>query len=324
MPDDGSISLVLGAQTVGNPLQDTVFDGAVRYVGVSLGTGVNAQELLLCILVASVSSAVHATNVSGGAVNATTASVAGTLTLGADADTCPDGSNAGSLRWDAVANTLELCDGSDWRTVSTMLQEAVLRSNSRAQGRRLAASPLHQGGTSLDVYCDMSGTIGRPHLLYITGSTSAHVQDNSRVGAYPCPPSSGMCKLSIDEISRFIGEPGIQIFEVGPDSSGYLSFFQRAASDTQLWPANLETINRPTLVASLAWSWIVTSYQSYSAALNNTGGDVGDYASANHYDPTPYANQRLFFRGGVTGMRANAAWGSSGYSDNQPGSLWVY
>jgi hypothetical protein len=146
MPDDGSISLVLGAQTVGNPLQDTVFDGAVRYVGVSLGTGVNAQELLLCILVASVSSAVHATNVSGGAVNATTASVAGTLTLGADADTCPDGSNAGSLRWDAVANTLELCDGSDWRTVSTNAPGSCAEIKQQSPGATSGSFTVAPGG----------------------------------------------------------------------------------------------------------------------------------------------------------------------------------
>ncbi len=324
-PQDGYISLVLGEQTASNPLQDSVFNGATRYVGVTLGSGVNAQELLPRTLIASVPSAVHATNVSGGAVSASTASVAGALTLGTDTDTCPDGAKAGSLRWDSAANALELCDGSDWRTVSTNAPGSCAAIKQQTPGATSGSFTVAPGGgTALEVYCDMSGTIGRTHLMHITGSTSAHVQDNSRVGAYPCTPSSGMCKLSTDEISRFIGEPGIQIFEVDPDSSGYLSFFQRAASDTQVWPTNLEGSNRSALVASPAWSWILTSYQSYSAAANNTGGDVGDYASANHYYPTPYANQQLFFRGGGTGMRANTNWGPTGYSDGLPGSLWVY
>jgi hypothetical protein len=179
------------------------------------------------------------------------------------------------------------------------------------------------GGTALEVYCDMGGSIGRTLLMRIEGTTSLHVSTNARVGAYPCTPSSTTCRLSTDEISRFIAEPGIQVFEVDPDPSNRISWFQRAATDSQLWPTNLEATNRANLAGSAAWSWILTQYQSYTAALNGTGGDTGDYNSANHYYPTAYSSEQIFFRGNSTGLRASTGWDSNGV-DSVAGALWVY
>lgn len=103
---DGYVSLILGADPDDNPLHDTVFDGSPRYLGLSLGaTALGPRQLL-----ATVPSAVHATNLSGGSV-----AVTGLLTLGDPAgSTCAVN---GALRFNTASSSLQICDGAAWHTL---------------------------------------------------------------------------------------------------------------------------------------------------------------------------------------------------------------
>lgn len=108
--EDGYFVALLGADTDDNPLDDGVFDGSPRYVGVAVtGSGELGPRQLL----ASVPSAVHSVNLSGGAVDATSASISGTLRLGTGSATCEGGALEGTIRYTSAAG-FEGCTATGW------------------------------------------------------------------------------------------------------------------------------------------------------------------------------------------------------------------
>jgi hypothetical protein len=97
-PDGGYYTVTLGQQTVANPLQDSVFDGSPRYVGLTVGGNPLGPRQLL----STVPDAVHARSVSGGEVRISDTAAA----CGA--------SNRGALKYDG---SLWLCGPLDWTRV---------------------------------------------------------------------------------------------------------------------------------------------------------------------------------------------------------------
>lgn len=305
---DGYATLALGADTDDNPLHDALFDGSPRYLQVARVVGGTAQPLLPRRLLATVPYAAHAANVSGGVVQ-----------LSADAAACTP-ARAGRLRWD---DRLEVCDGVAWRVVAQQVHRScqdIYENEPFSQDGTYTVDP--DGSGELQVYCDFRSTGGWTLLMRITGTGNAHVESNAAVGDSPCLPSSGQCRVSTATIDRFVAVPGRQVFEIDPEPSSYMSWYVGTSDDTDRWPTNLECDNRPALAASADWSWILTAYSSLTNATNGTSGDTGDYTGANHYYPTPYSNEQLFF-GVNNGMRANPSWSSSGYVDGQSGFLWM-
>jgi hypothetical protein len=113
-PQDGYVSLVLGTNAAGNPLQDSVFDGSARYVGLTIGGSAMPRQLIAtvpsAVFASRAATADVATSVAGG-----TLSLTGPLTLGDSAgDTC---ATAGGVRYHASNSSLQVCDGSAWVTV---------------------------------------------------------------------------------------------------------------------------------------------------------------------------------------------------------------
>jgi hypothetical protein len=107
---DGYFTALLGSDTVDNPLHDHVFDGSPRYVGVSVvGSGALGPRQLL----GAVPAAVHSVNLSGGAVDATSASISGTLRLGTGSATCEGGALEGTIRYTS-AGGFEGCTATGW------------------------------------------------------------------------------------------------------------------------------------------------------------------------------------------------------------------
>eukprot|EP00050_Salpingoeca_kvevrii_P015223 m.44790 g.44790 ORF g.44790 m.44790 type:complete len:685 (-) comp6213_c0_seq1:168-2222(-) len=182
------------------------------------------------------------------------------------------------------------------------------------------------GQKTMQIYCDQVTEGGGWNLMMrISGSGRQHVDTNN----FYCSsgsivlPSVTECRLATADISRFIRPAGVQIFKVRPDGGNFVSWYQRAAADNLNWPSVLECSKRTTIIAN-GDSWILTSYPSLSDAINNSNGDTGDYTGDNHHYPTPYALNQIFFKGGVTGLRANTAFTSSSCCfDNEAGMLWV-
>ena len=175
-------------------------------------------------------------------------------------------------------------------------------------------------GQAFRVYCKDGWSL----LMRITGNGGRHVKSNSAYRAPP-NPSNGEARFSTTDITRFIKAPKVQVFKVQPDHQNAISWFQRADKDTDEWPTNLECNNRGNLLNGNGnkWKWIITSFQTYAGAKTNNGGDRGGYTGSNHYYPTPYGSQQLFFSVSAAGMRINDGWDSSCCWQQQGGTLWV-
>jgi hypothetical protein len=327
-PEGGHFTVTLGANTAGNPLQDTVFSGSARYLQFATVTGGVPTTLGPRQLVGTVPNAVHATNLAGGAVSATsvvapTVQATTSVRLGSDARTCTDGAAAGTVRFSTTASRLEFCDGSQWTTLAVNRPASCAEIKQRDPLAISGQYTVDPGGLGdLSVWCDMSSGEGWTLLMRIAGTSRQHVDNNNRNGAYPCLPSSTDCKLATADINRFIAAAGVNVLRIVPDSSSYIPWYVRAASDLEQWPLNLDCSNRPSLASTSAWAWILTSYQTLPGATAGTGGDTGDYTGSNHHYPTPYGPEQIFFKGSDFGLRANNAWDTTG-TDNVAGTLWI-
>ena len=173
----------------------------------------------------------------------------------------------------------------------------------------------------MEVWCDDGWTL----LMLIPGNGFRHVRSNAAYRLPVTPNGGGERRLSSDDITRFNKAPGVQVYRIDPDQGGYLNWFQRASKDTDEWPTNLDCSNRGNLLNGNGnkWRWIVTSYRNADDAKTNRNGDTGSYTGRNHYYPTPYGPQQLFFGIYAGGMRINKVWGSCCSTEGRPGKLWV-
>eukprot|EP00729_Bicosta_minor_P014236 gene14236-3531_t len=175
------------------------------------------------------------------------------------------------------------------------------------------------GKKAFQAYCNNGWSL----MMTIGGNGKfRHVKSNAEYKAPP-QPNSGEARFSTPDINRFIKAPGAQVFKVDPGPSGGMNWYQRAGSDSEEWPTNLECNNRGTLKSNEKWRWILKSWPNYGNARAGNGGDVGTYSSGGHWYPTPYGPEQLFFATYAGGLRINRAWGSSCCWEGQPGTLWV-
>lgn len=258
------------------------------------------------------------------------------LVVGAAADNACVAGTKGLVRWNDTVTALQVCNGTTWVAVGGGADGSTA-ANAAASCKAILDAGFSRGSmlywvdpdgigsvAPFQAWCDMTTRGGGwTMLMRIEGTTTQHVTNNAAFGPTPCRPDSTTCKVATDTISKFIAHAGVQIFEIRPDNVSYIPWYARADADTQVWPANLECSNRANLIASATTAWVLTSYQTHTAALAGTGGDLSDYSGANHYFPTPYADQQMFFKGSGTGLRANSAWSAACCNDDQPGTLWV-
>ena len=104
-----------------------------------------------------------------------------------------------------------------------------------------------------------------------------------------------------------------------------MSWYQYAGKDTDEWPTNLDCNNRNNLynAGGGKWRWILTSWGVEKNARTGRNGDTGNYQGGNHYYPTPYGPEQIFFGTYAGGLRINTGWHGSRYIEGEAGALWV-
>ena len=178
-PQGGYYTVMLGGDTSGNPLHDTVFDGTPLYLGIDIvGTG----PVLPRSLLASVPSAVHATNVSGGLIRA-----------GTGAATCSGNGVEGQVRY-TTATGFQGCtptgwidfNGSpEWSCATQSTHAGCVSSSDYTSCQDILSDPFFSGGSGayfidpdgpganaspFDVWCDMDTAAGGWTLAGIISS----------------------------------------------------------------------------------------------------------------------------------------------------------
>ncbi len=136
---------------------------------------------------------------------------------------------------------------------------AVLRTEHGQTTSGLYFLDPDNSGVSFRTTCNMAYDGGGWSLLMrINGGRRDHVDNNG----YSCTaadltPSTSFCKLATVTISRFFSAPGVQVTMILPDSGGFIPWFQRAASDADQWPTNLDCSNRIALNGNPVWRWYI-------------------------------------------------------------------
>jgi hypothetical protein len=167
--DDGYYTVTLGTDTVGNPLDDSVFDGSPRYVGVTVTPGGALGPRQLLVAVPYAARATTTSNVAPG----------GTVRLGTGSATCAGGALEGTVRYTS-AGGFEGCTTSGWGPLGG------------ATFWNCASHPTHAGCVSSSVYASCSDLLDDPAF---NGNSAAYWIDPDLSG--PGAPINVWCDMSL-------------------------------------------------------------------------------------------------------------------------------